>query len=195
MDISIRKLTPELAEDYVRFFDITPHDDDIDDNKCYCVCWCGDDSEGRDFSSREKRRAIAYKYVREGALQGYLAYHGDKTVGWCNANTKSECLKCLSWRRFMDGVPAEESDAKIKIKSVFCFTIAPEMKRQGIATRLLERVCRDAATDGFGFVEAYPAKNYIDETNFSGHIEMYEKCGFTVYREMVERLVVRKRCT
>ena len=34
MDIEIRKLTPDLAEEYVNFFDITPHDDNVEEHKC-----------------------------------------------------------------------------------------------------------------------------------------------------------------
>ncbi len=33
------------------------------------------------------------------------------------------------------------TNSVLKEKSVFCFVIAPEMKRKGIATLLLERVC------------------------------------------------------
>ena len=40
MAVEIRKLIPDLAEDYVHFFDTTPHDDNVDEHKCYCVCWC-----------------------------------------------------------------------------------------------------------------------------------------------------------
>jgi hypothetical protein len=29
MAIEIRRLAPELAEDYIHFFDITPHDDNV----------------------------------------------------------------------------------------------------------------------------------------------------------------------
>ncbi|MDR0293838.1 MAG: GNAT family N-acetyltransferase [Oscillospiraceae bacterium] len=194
MEFEIRKLTPALAEDYVRFFDATPHDDHVDEHKCYCVCWCDDDYEGKDFSSREKRRDWAGRYVREGNIQGYLAYYGGNAVGWCNANTKSDCLKCCSWRMFMDYVPVGESGGDIKVKSVFCFTIAPEMKRKGLATKLLERVCEDAARDGFDFVEVYPKKVVADETiNFGGPFEMYRRCGFTVYYEAEQGLVMRKK--
>lgn len=190
MDIVIRKLTPDLAEDYVRFFDETPHDDGADDAKCYCVCWCNDDYAGKDFSSREKRRAAALDYVRGGNIQGYLAYHGDKIVGWCNANTKSDCLKCCSWRRFMDEVPTREPE---KIKSIFCFTVAPEAKRQGVATRLLDHVCREAAKDGFDFVEVYPVKKHRDENiNHTGPIGLYEKNGFAVHCETSDKRVLRK---
>ena len=44
MNIEIRKLIPDLAEEYVHFFDVTPHDDNIDEHKCYCVTWRSDDS-------------------------------------------------------------------------------------------------------------------------------------------------------
>ena len=149
MDIKIRKLVPELAEDYVHFFDTTPHDDNVDEHKCYCVCWCNDDYVGKDFSKVEERRKYAFQYVKNNNIQGYLAYSGDKIVGWCNANTKLDCLKCASWLRFMDYVPLEESGTDIKVKSIFCFVIAPEMKRKGIATQLLKQVCEEALQDGF----------------------------------------------
>jgi len=194
MNIEIRKLTPDLAEDYVHFFDITPHDDNIDDHKCYCVCFCNDDYEGKDFSTVENRRDYAYKYVKGNNIQGYLAYCDEKIVGWCNANTKSDCLKCASWRIFMSSIPTEESTPDIRVKSIFCFVITPEMKRKGIATQLLERVCQDAAQDGFDFVEAYPNKKFISESeDFKGPVEMYKKSGFTVYYETDQKLVMRKK--
>ncbi|MBK1812154.1 GNAT family N-acetyltransferase [Clostridium sp. YIM B02505] len=194
MDIEIRKLVPELAEDYVRFFDTTPHDDNVDEHKCYCVCWCNDDFDGKDFSTAEKRRKYALQYVRENNIQGYLAYSCDKVVGWCNANTKSDCLKCASWRRFMDYVPLEESNTGIKVKSIFCFVIAPEMKRKGIATLLLEHVCKDAVQDDFDFVEAYPYKeSSYQSSDFGGHFDMYKKNEFHLFLETEQGLVMRKQ--
>jgi len=193
MDIIIKKLTKELAEDYVHFFDTTPHDYNVDEHKCYCVCWCSDESEGKDFSTREKRKFYANKYVKENILQGYLAYHNNKIVGWCNANTKSDCLKCIGWKRNMKTFSTDESTPNIKIKSIFCFTIAPEMKRKGIATKLLERVCQDAANDGFDFVEAYPKKEFENDVDFSGPIEMYRKNGFVVFYETEKNFAVRKQ--
>lgn len=194
MAIEIRRLTPDLAEDYIHFFDITPHDDNVGDNKCYCACWCNDDYAGKDFSIAENRRKYAYQYVKGNNIQGYLAYSDDKIVGWCNANTKSDCLKCVSWQRFMSYVPLEKSNSGIKVKSIFCFVIAPEMKRQGIATRLLERVCKDAAQDGFDIVEAYPYKeSSYQSSDYGGHFEMYKKAGFHVLLEAEQGLVIRKQ--
>ena len=196
MNIEIRKLTPDLTEDYIAFFDTTPHNEKYK-VKCYCVCWCNDDCEGKDFKTKTARRDYAIQYVNGNNIQGYLAYCDDKVVGWCNANTKSDCLKCGGWR-MMNGkrkgfISTEELTPEIKIKSVFCFVIAPKMRRQGIASQLLARVCQDAAEDGFDFVEAYPDKEItVKSEDFAGYAAMYEKFGFTVYQETKQKLVMRK---
>jgi len=193
MELDIRRLTPALAEDYVRFFDETPHDDDNAEHKCYCVCWCSDDYEGKDFSTAAKRRHAALQYVKSNVLQGYLAYYDGKPVGWCNANTKADCLQCCSWQRFMDYVPLETPGENRKVKSIFCFVIAPEWKRRGIATALLERVCADASREGFAFAEAYPYKEASwPSSDFGGYLEMYRKSGFHVSAESAKGLVMRK---
>ena len=191
MNIEIRKLTPALAEDYVRFFDVTPHNQKHH-VKCYCVCWCGDKPEGMDCSTDEKRREAALQYVKTGKLQGYLAYSDDQVVGWCNANTKTDCLQCISYRYLLGSVPIDMS-ADMKTKSIFCFTVAPQMQRKGIATRLLERVCQEATKDGFDFVEAYPDKLFTAESeDFMGYAEMYQKNGFIAVHETDDKYVMRK---
>lgn len=191
MNTEIKRLTPELADDYVRFFDVTPHDEYVDEHKCYCVCWCADDYEGKDFSTAAKRRAAAHRYVQSGIIQGYLAYLDGKPVGWCNANTKADCLKCCSWRMFMKDVPTNTSE---KIKSIFCFVIAPQMQRQGIATKLLEQVIHDARDDGFDAIEAYPNQQFVSvASDFMGPASMYEKYGFEVIGYTAQKAIMQKK--
>ena len=193
MNIEIRKLTPELAEDYAHFFDVTPHDDRTNKAElpCYCVTWRSDDSYAGNgdhwYPTREERRERAMQFVRDGSIQGYLAYHGDKIVGWCNAN--ADCNGCVNYLRGFWTI--EKYSADIRIKSIFCFVIAPEMQRKGIATQLLERVCEDAAGDGFDYVEAYVNQSIIDH-DFRGPLAMYEKCGFEIIAEREGKVVVRK---
>lgn len=193
MNIKIKKLTPDLAEEYVHFFDVTPHDVNIDEQKCYCVTWRSDDSyshgEAHWFDSRVERKTRALEFVRTGSIQGYLAYYDNKIVGWCNAN--ADCQACVNYLRSY--WPIEEYREDIKVKSIFCFMIAPEMQRKGIATALVELVCKDAADEGFNYVEAYINKEFVEEDHdFRGLLEMYKKCGFDIYAEQEGRIVVRK---
>ena len=196
MNIEIRKLTPDLAQAYVHFFDVTPHDTNIDEQKCYCVIWRSDDSyvDSGDhwYPTREERRERAIQFVQAGSLQGYLAYHNGKIVGWCNAN--ANCRGCVDYLRTY--WPIEAFSADVKVKSIFCFMIAPEMQRKGVATQLLQRVCKDAAEDGFDFVEAYVAindKHTADtSSDYMGPLGMYEKCGFTPCAERDGKIVMRK---
>ena len=199
MNIEIRKLTPALAEDYITFFDTTPHNEKYG-VKCYCVYWSSDTCESKDFRTKAARRDAAIQYVKDNNIQGYLAYDGGRVVGWCNANTKADCLACAGWKG-MNGprkgfIPTGESTPDVKVKSVFCFTIAPSVRRQGIATQLLARVCRDAAADGFDFVEAYPDKEITAKSeDFVGYAGMYEKMGFAVCHETKKKRVMRKALT
>lgn len=194
MNIEIRKLTPELVEDYVHFFDTTPHSTNKDEHRCYCVCWCNDDYKNKDFSTAEKRREIAIEYVKGNNIQGYLAFCDNKVIGWCNANTKSDCFECISWHMFMQSVDKDESSPGIKVKSVFCFAIATEMRGKGIAELLLCRVCEDAKNDGFDYVEAYPNKEFINtEEDFMGPVKLYEKLGFAICYEFDNKYVMRKK--
>ncbi len=48
MNIQIKKLTPVLLNDYLHFFDTTPHHTNKPEDRCYCVGWCNTNSEGSD---------------------------------------------------------------------------------------------------------------------------------------------------
>lgn len=183
MDVIIRKLTPELAEDYIHFFDTTPHATGKEEHRCYCVWWASADIEQESYATVEERRDIAVKYINGNNIQGYLAYQDGKVVGWCNANTKPDCYMSFCWRMSLETV--HKDPPNIKVKSVFCFAIAPEVRGTGIAGLLLQRVCEDAQSEGFDYVEAYPNKEFLNtELDFMGPVNLYEKMGFTALYEI-----------
>ena len=71
--------------------------------------------------------------------------------------------------------------------------ITQDMQRQGIATKLVERVCEDATAEGYDFVEAYVNKNFTETAyEYRGPLAMYLKCGFTVWASHEDKSVVRK---
>ena len=86
-----------------------------------------------------------------------------------------------------------EHNAGVRVKSIFCFVIAPDVQRKGIATQFVERVCKDAVDEGFDFVEAYVNTQLTGAADeFRGPLAMYEKCGFSKSAEQEGRVVVRK---
>ena len=125
------------------------------------MTWRSDASyanEGHWFPTREDRRAHAIHFIKTGSLQGYLAYCGDEIVDGATPTgiVNIASITCVP------PSPIEEYREDVRVKSIFCFVITPRLQRQGIATQLVERVCMDAAGEGYDFVEAYVNSNFID---------------------------------
>jgi len=91
-------------------------------------------------------------------------------------------------------VPVGEDKDDEKIKSIFCFTIAPDYRRKGVASRLLEYVCNDSKADGYNFVEVFTRKEFAND-GFRGVFEMYGKHGFCIHAERDGKVVMRRALT
>lgn len=195
-NLKIYRLTPERLDDYLYFFENVAHTDNKEWDRCYCLNYCSaHNAEVVDFDlfDAEQRREYAIKYVREGVIQGYLAYHNGQVIGWCNANDRSDCMRCYGWQQYIAGKGEMKQEAS-KIKSIFCFTVAPEMRGKHVATALLERVVQDAREDGYEYLEAYPNKEDTDMFyNYVGPVGLYQKFGFEKYGETDERFIFRKK--
>lgn len=189
MSIEITRLSPELLNDFLYYFDNAAFTDHADWSGCYCVephlC---DISEELPKGVNSKCRDYAIEFIKTGKLQGYLAYSANKVVGWCNVNDKLNYEKIKARKELHT-----DEDVSRRIKSIMCFNVAVNMRGKGIATDLLNRICDDSFAENYDFVEAYP---YKGEPNvfyyFSGPIDMYRKSGFAVYRELDQEFIVRK---
>lgn len=177
MNIEIRRLTADRLEDWLRFFDTTTCSDDNEWAGCYCMApqWStvlqAENEWEYSPAGAVRNRTCAAEYIRKGLLHGYLAYLDGRVVGWCNANDK-KAYDSIFFR-----LPWEDSERDKKIKAIACFFVAPDLRGEGIAARLLERICADAAADGYEYIEAYP---FLHDANkaFTGPVSMYENGGF-----------------
>jgi GNAT superfamily N-acetyltransferase len=176
-----------MIDDYLNFFDNVAFTDHPDWSQCYCMAfhwkreW--DDEPERNF------REWAIDLINGGVAQGYLAYSDSKVVGWCNANDKSNYAALK--HNVNPDLLTDNDDAKIK--SVVCFLVAPKLRGKGIATKLLERVCTDAAVNGYDFIEGYPPSSECDMyIAHHGTVALFEKCGFDVYKQIKNDCIVRK---
>jgi tetratricopeptide (TPR) repeat protein len=59
-----------------------------------------------------------------------------------------------------------------RVWSIVCFVIDSRLRRQGIATRLLERACADVAGRGPGFLEAYARKHAHDDAGVLANLAL-----------------------
>jgi ribosomal protein S18 acetylase RimI-like enzyme len=190
MEIEVKKLTNELVDDWLEYFDNTAFSDNDEWAGCYCMCYHWNEAlqNKKEWdcskSGAAYNRECAVELIKQGIMQGYLAYLDGKVVGWCNANDKQ------AYDSVNMDFSCEESEKGKSIKSIVCFCISPNFRGRGIASRLLDKVCLDAADGGYEYIEAYPFVN--DEYNFHGSKSMYEKNGFTVCGNENECIIVRK---
>ena len=187
MNIAIRPLTPELLADYFRFFDDVAFADHPEWSQCYCLAFHFEpswDAEDADRDNPWRERAV--RFVRENKIRGYLAYADGNVIGWCSADDRNNYA---ALKRNAD----LEHETSNKIKSVVCFLVAPDMRGKGIATQLLERVCADAETESYDFIEGYPSGGDWDMyVAHHGTVALFEKCGFTLYKKFEKSCVMRK---
>ena len=207
-DIIIKPLAPELIEDYFDFFDNRAFSDGSPYYPCYCNAFnlsldqlkrdvfdkAPEYGEGKE-GLRLALRASAWQMVQRGIIRGFLAYDNMTAVGWCNSNDRLNYYRVGEFD--IDDAPedSEPSDCPSKgyIKSIVCFEISPEYRGQGIARKLLDRVCQDAATEGYTFVEAYPKEASKDSNmSFTGPYKLFECAGFNEYSRSGSTIVMRK---
>ena len=191
MDIIVMKLTPELAEDYIDYFDNRAFSDGNKEKGCYCVWhhWTEKCEYERSLLPESERAYCKRNYAREliqrGKLNGFAAFCGREMVGFCNADRKSSYFR-LSGE---NGLGNAEND---KILSIVCFTVAPDMRRRGIAKAMLAGACKYAEENGFDYVEGYPMAGDFIVSDCGGSVSMYVEQGFDITR-IDDGVVARKK--
>lgn len=209
MDYEIRRLTPELAEDYFDFFDNRAFSDGSPFYPCYCNAFNmskdrieaefnrkAEEYGGGKESWKRALRESAERMVAAGEIQGYLAYDQGKAIGWCNANERMSYYRTGEFD--LGNVPEDEAymhcSGPGEVKAIVCFEIAPGYRGRGIASMLLQRVCDDAKAEGYQYVEAYPVQDggYLGMA-FTGPVHMYEKAGFVTCASICTTYIMRKK--
>ena len=175
MELEIRRLSPELAEDFLYFFDEIAFRDHPEWSPCYCLESHLNEAEEDRFKDPQARREKAEEMVKGGIMHGYLAYQNQQPVGWCNADEKSNFVRIMENDRYWSW------NQQGKTLSVYCFLIAPGARRQGVGQAMQDRVCEDAAAEGYQAVEGYPVKISKEDPEwmlYHGPAQLYRKCGF-----------------
>lgn len=191
-NISIKPLTQELTSDYLDFFDNRAFTDGNPNGPCYCTSPNQDEetikqmvSEFQANGVKETVRKYAVRMLNESKIQGYLAFDGDISIGWCNA------ADIESYVGFVPDFARGKTCGKTV--SIVCFEIAPEYRGIGLASAFIERVCADAKEKGYAAVEGY-AQVYEgrNEYDYQGPVRLYQKAGFEEVARENGQVIMRK---
>jgi GNAT superfamily N-acetyltransferase len=170
----IRPLTPAARVDFLDFFEQRAFTDNPEWASCYChfphadhrtVVW----SE----RTAAQNRAATCARIDDGRMSGWLAYEDGAVIGWCNAGP----------RRAVEALFDEPEPLADRIGAIACFVIAPERRRRGLATALLDAACTGLRERGFAWAEAYPRRDPhggpgSPAGNHFGPLAMYRRAGF-----------------
>jgi ribosomal protein S18 acetylase RimI-like enzyme len=162
MNYIIKPLTLELKSSYLDFFDNRAFSDGNPMGPCYCNAAIMSSEEidkmvgefGNDCKGTLRRYAV--KQLDEEKIFGYLAFDNDVPVGWCNAGNMSHYP--VSKHQAVPDFARENSCGNTL--SIICFAIAPDYRRKGVASALLERVLADAISQNYIAVEGYVNVKY-----------------------------------
>ena len=190
--ILIKPLTPELYADYLDFFDHRAFTDENPNGPCYCTSPNQDEeeikqmvSEFKSFGVKDTLRRYAADMLNKNKIHGYLAYDGTLSIGWCNAADME------SYAGFVPEFARKNTCGKTV--SIVCFEIAPEYRGMGVASALIDRVCKDAKAKGYAAVEGYAQlSDKRDDFDYHGPIHLYQKAGFVEAARDNGQVVMRK---
>jgi len=180
-EIDIRRLTRERLDDFLDFFDHRAFVDNREWSGCYCFFPYHDPAVDGAWSSRSaaQNRAAISTAIEAGTASGFLAYAGERVIGWCNAAPRSAFPSLRS-------LPGDGT----KIGATPCFIVDPEWRGRGVAHKLLAVACQRMQADGMEKMEAGPNKNAeSDSENCRGPLSMYEAAGYRVVREFPDGTV------
>jgi uncharacterized protein YndB with AHSA1/START domain/GNAT superfamily N-acetyltransferase len=185
-DVDVRPLAPERLDDFLDLFDNRAFADNPSWRACYCFNFrfAGDDAAAAERTGADNRRDMSDAITKSRA-HGLLAYVDGRAIGWCSASPKTEMVQLM--RR--DWMPAESE----RVGVIGCLVIAPQYRRHGVSRRLVAAAGDYLAGIGCTIAEAYPVKEVgSDAHGFYGPLEIYRELGYQTYRDLPQRLVVRK---
>ena len=180
-DVAVRPISPDQHEVVMHYFDMVAYADNPNWSRCYCMERLREDYAS---STKPENRERRSELILSAKANGLVAYRLGRVVGWCHAAPKTELAN-------IEGVRDPT------VGAIVCFVVAPDQRRQGVATTLLEAALDHLKTRGMKAVEAYPVLGEIDPTrwsqvNYMGPLAMYVKAGFEIVQKNDDRAVVRR---
>ncbi|MFM6966641.1 MAG: GNAT family N-acetyltransferase [Rhodoluna sp.] len=168
MSLEIRRLSVDERGPLVDFMDGPAFKSQPQWQGCYCQFYLNTAVENADPAAKTGlNREKACDRITAGTMQGYLAFDGERAIGWMAANSANNFV----------ALPPTGQD----VARILCFVVEQEFQGGGVATALLNFALTDLPKQGFVRVEAAPkATEEFSDAGYRGPLSMFRKAGFTV---------------
>jgi GNAT superfamily N-acetyltransferase len=180
-DVTVRPISPDQHQPVMHYFDMVAYADNPNWSRCFCMERLVADYDTR---TKQQNRAERSELILSARANGLVAYRLGRVVGWCHAAPKTELLNV-------------EGTKDPTVGAIVCFVVAPDQRRQGIATRLLDAALEHLRGRGMKTAEAYPRIGEVDPSQWAqsmyvGPLSMYVKAGFAIEEQHEDFAVVRR---
>lgn len=178
LSIAVHRFDASRRDDFFRLHSEADHA-----SRCFCVGWWVDNWEGWSQRTTEQNRALRESLLDRGEYDGYLLYVDGEPVGWCQVGPRDRLGHLV---RLFGLAPDPDTWA------ISCFQIAPQHRRQGLATHLLQDVLRDLRERGVARVQAFPRRGEVHDVEelWNGPESMLVQAGFRVIHDHPKRPVL-----
>lgn len=148
-------------------------------------CWCQfhvlENKVARETTRGARRDLLREQIATLDPPRGVVALDGDEPVGWCGVEPRTRLRHVLATRLVIANTRYELDDPAVW--AVYCIVVSSEMRRRGIATKLLELAIEHAKRNGARAIEGYPIDTSKRDGKLppgfsTGTLGMFEKEGF-----------------
>ncbi len=183
--LDVRVATSERWDDVRELFERPgPRGGQPQTDGCWCQFW---HLRGKAYweGHGTENRARLETEIRAGAEPGLLAYMDGSPVGWCRLGPRE------SFERLEHSAKLARVDDQ-NVWSVVCFYVHPSVKRNGVASTLLDAAITRATAHCAPILEGYAVREgHMNIDAYTGYLPMFLTAGFEVVQAAGRRTIVR----
>ncbi|MCT9867754.1 GNAT family N-acetyltransferase [Paenarthrobacter aurescens] len=163
-------------------------------SRCWCR-WFALSGKAWTHTSPDDRKELLKSAFSADPAPGVLAFRDGRPVGWCAVEPRANYprLKRSSVLRASHQAPSDDAG----VWAVSCFVVAPNHRRTGVSSVLLDAAIDHAFNNGAEAIEAYPVDTELRTKAtasdlYHGALSLFVAAGFSPVTESVPgRPVVR----
>jgi len=185
--IEIKKLTPDLIETFISFFEELQFKYKVKEGDCYCYYYHSNIPANQWQQQKlEDRKNGSIQAIKDGILTGFLAFKDNECVGFANINDAKKYIK-------LDNKLNSYIQGK-KVALSICFLVSPEYREHGIARKILDYAIDFYRSEGYDGMISLPVDQDIEKVyHYLGTMNMYAERGYETIDQIDRQKIMYKQ--